>query len=159
MPIGRFYAGVAGLVRDPENGQYLMLRRSQDKDFGAGAWECVTGRVDQGEGFPQAVRREVFEELGVEVQIEFIAGTTHFHRGEPLPENELLSVLYCCTLDGPDAIQMSAEHDEQRWITPQEAEQMFPAGHWLGVLIHSAETIRRLASPELLAYYREMFSA
>lgn len=156
MPIGRFIAGIAALVRDPTNGKYLVLRRSQDKDFEAGAWECVTGRVDQGEGFNQAVHREVFEELGVEISVDFIAGTTHFHRGEPVPENELVGVLYCCTLDNPAAIQVSSEHDERRWVTPQEALELFPHEYWLGALIRRAEIIRELASPELRAYFREI---
>lgn len=158
MPIGRFIAGIAALVRDPVSGKYLILRRSRDKDFGAGAWECVTGRVDQGEGFDQAVHREVFEELGVQVRIDFIAGTTHFHRGDPVPENELVGVLYCCTLENPAVIQVSGEHDEQRWITPHEAEEIFPGDYWLSKLIQRAETIRKSVSPELQLYFYEIFN-
>jgi 8-oxo-dGTP pyrophosphatase MutT (NUDIX family) len=159
MPIGRFIAGIAALVRDPASGKYLVLRRSQEKDFGAGAWECVTGRVDQGEGFDEALHREVREELGAEITVDFIAGTTHFYRGAPVPENELVGVLYCCTLDDPTAIRVSSEHDERRWITPQEAQDLLPRDHWLGTLIRHAENIRNLATPDLLAYYREIFAA
>jgi 8-oxo-dGTP pyrophosphatase MutT (NUDIX family) len=65
MSIGRFYAGIGALVWCPSVQKYLVLRRSADKDFGGGAWECVTGRVDQGEGFTEAVLREIYEELGV----------------------------------------------------------------------------------------------
>ena len=94
MSIGRFHAGIAALIWSPKTEQYLLLRRSEDKDYARGAWECVTGRVDQGEGFPQAVRREVREELGVEVQIDFIVGTMRLYRGEAQPENELLGVQF-----------------------------------------------------------------
>jgi 8-oxo-dGTP diphosphatase len=156
MPIGRFIAGIAALVYDPASGKYLVLRRSRDKDFEAGTWDCVTGRVDQGEGFEQAVHREVYEELGVAITVDFIAGTTHFFRGEQVPENELVGVLYCCTIEDPDAIQVSTEHDERRWITPQETQELFPADYWLNVLIRRTEIIRKLAPPELLAYYREI---
>ena len=58
MSIGHFYAGIAALIWSPETNQYLLLRRSELKDFAPGAWECVTGRVDQGEGFEDALRRE-----------------------------------------------------------------------------------------------------
>ncbi len=92
MPIGRFYAGIAALIWVPETKQYLLLRRSTQKDYAQGAWECVTGRVDQGESFEDALRREVREELGAEVQLEYILGTTHFYRGDPIPENELVGV-------------------------------------------------------------------
>ena len=98
MPIGHFYAGIAAVIRSPETRQYLLLRRSEQKDYARGVWECVTGRVDQGEGFEDALRREVREELGVEVQIDYILGTTHFYRGVPIPENELVGVIYLCSL-------------------------------------------------------------
>jgi 8-oxo-dGTP diphosphatase len=87
MTIGRFYAGIAALIWSPETKQYLLLCRSEQKDYARGAWECVTGRVDQGEGFEDALHREVHEELGVEVQIEHILGTTHFYRGMGYPPN------------------------------------------------------------------------
>jgi 8-oxo-dGTP pyrophosphatase MutT (NUDIX family) len=154
MTIGRYYAMVGALVRRPSDGKYLVLRRSAGKDFAAGAWECITGRVDQGEGFADALRREVYEELGVQVQPDFIVGTAHFYRGEAMPENEMVGVQYCCTLEYPDAIRISAEHSEHRWIAAAEAEELFPAGHWLGEVIRRAEAIRALSPPELLDYYR-----
>ena len=157
MSIGRFVAAVAALLWNPADDRYLALQRTADKDFAGGAWECVTGRVDQGEGFAEAVRREVREELGVEVQIDFIVGTMHFYRGEATPENELVGVEYCCSLEDPGAIQTSWEHTEHRWITAGEAEALFPKGYWLGELIGRAERIRALLPPELLEAYREGF--
>ena len=157
MGIGRFYAAVAALLWHPAGGRYLVLKRTSDKDFAAGAWECVTGRVDQGEGFIEAVHREVREELGVEVQIDFVIGTMHFYRGEARPENELVGVTYCCSIEDPAAIQTSWEHTEHRWITAEEAQTLFPGSHWLGELIQRAEQIRALLPPELLRVYREGF--
>ncbi len=153
MSVGRFYAMVGALLRSPD-GRYLLLQRSADKDVAAGAWDCVTGRVDQGESFTQALHREVGEELGVQVQVDFIIGTVHFYRGETRPENELLGVQYCCTLENPEAIQTSWEHSRHRWVTPQEAEELFPASHWLYKSIHWAEIIRALSPLELLDHYR-----
>ncbi len=80
--IGHFLGGVAGLIWKPDTDQYLLLRRSDQRDFKAGDWDCVTGRVDQGEGFEAALHREVREELRAKVQIEFIVAITHFYRGE-----------------------------------------------------------------------------
>ena len=157
MSIGRFFAAVAALLWNPADGRYLVLKRSADKDFASGAWECVTGRVDQGEGFPEAVHREVREELGVEVQIDFVTGTLHFYRGEARPENELVGVEYCCSIDDPGAIQTSWEHAEHRWVTAEEAETLFPQGYWLGELIQRAERIRAQLPPELLQTFREGF--
>lgn len=154
MAIGRFYGMVGALLRRPADGRYLLLKRSGDKDFASDAWECVTGRVDQGEGFTQAVRREVREELGVEVQIDFIVGTAHFFRGEVRPENEIIGVQYCCTLGEPDSIKVSAEHSEHRWLSAAETEAMLPQGHWLREVIRRAEELRALMPDALLMHYR-----
>jgi 8-oxo-dGTP pyrophosphatase MutT (NUDIX family) len=156
VSIGRFYAMIGALIRDPHSGKYLVLRRSAEKDVGAGEWECVTGRVDQGEGYPEALHREVMEELGVDVQIDFILRTEHFYRGEQKPENEMVGVLYCCSIDNPEAIQTSWEHSETRWVTPDEAAELLPERHWLLVLIQRAETMRALIPADLLAFYREV---
>lgn len=145
---------IGALIWDAQAGKYLVLKRSPEKDVGAGAWECVTGRVDQGESYPEALHREVKEELGVEAQPDFIIRTEHFYRGEAVPENEMVGVLYCCSLDNPDVIQLSWEHSEARWVTPAEASELLPEGHWLVELIQRAEKLRALIPTALLAYYR-----
>ena len=67
MEVGRFYGGIAVSVWSSRQDAYLLLKRSAGKDFAPGVWECVTGRLEQGEGFGDAIREEVREELGVEV--------------------------------------------------------------------------------------------
>lgn len=154
MAIGRFYGMIGALMRRPTDGRYLLLKRSAEKDFGGGTWECVTGRVDQGEGFIQAAHREVREELGVEVQLDFFIETAHFYRGEAKPENEIIGILFCCSVDPSVVIQRSWEHAEHRWVTAEEAADLLAPGHWLLKTIQRAETTRSLAPAALLAFYR-----
>lgn len=151
--VGRFLAGIAALVRDPANGRYLLLKRSSEKDFEADSWECVTGRVDQGEGFEDALHREVREELGVAVRPEFIVGTTHFYRGREIAANELVGVIYACAIEDPAAIKVSAEHSEYRWLTTAEAGNFLPEGSWIKPVIRRAELIRAYLPAELLAFH------
>jgi 8-oxo-dGTP diphosphatase len=158
MRTGRFYGGIGALVYDPAEGRYLLLKRSEAKDFARGVWECVTGRVDQGEGFEDAVRREVQEELGVSVQVECILGTTHFYRGKPEPENELIGVVYLCSIADPGAISISEEHSEYRWVSAMEAKKLLTAAdastQWSVRVIERAEAVRRLIPEKLMEYYR-----
>ncbi|MBN2394442.1 MAG: NUDIX domain-containing protein [Anaerolineae bacterium] len=159
MAIGRFYGGIGAVICSPEKQRYLLLRRAASKDFAAGVWECVTGRVDQGEGFEDAAHREVREELGIGVRILCILGTTHFYRGAPTADNELIGVVYLCAVDDADALHISAEHDAARWVTAQEATDMLtpfdPSTQWIRLVIERAERMRQLLPPSLLHYYEQ----
>ncbi len=154
MTIGRFYAGIAAVIWSSATGQYLLLHRSEQKDFGAGVWECLTGRVDQGEGFEDALHREVREELGAEVLVEHILGTTHFYRGRSIPEDELVGVVYLCTLPDQASIRISPEHSEFRWLTASQAFELLaapdPSTQWARRVIERAEIVRTLLPMDLL---------
>jgi 8-oxo-dGTP diphosphatase len=154
MAVGRFLAMVGALVWRQSDGKYLLLQRSAAKDVGAGQWECVTGRLEQGESFWRAVRREAFEELGTAVHVEFVLGTTHFYRGDALPENEMVGVHYGCSIPDATRLQLSDEHGAHQWVTAEEAQALFPVGHWLRELIARAEVVRGLMPQELLQFYR-----
>lgn len=155
VSVGRFCAMVGALLRRPSDGKYLVLRRSEEKDFGGGEWECVTGRVDQGESFGEALLREVREEIGIEAQPEFILGTTHFFRGEETAENEMLGVLYCCAPVGTSAPTPSWEHAQLRWVSATEVAAVLQEGHWLRDAIERAEGLRALQPQALLDFYRQ----
>lgn len=150
MAIGRFLGGVGALIWDPPRNKYLLLRRAPTKDFSAGVWECVTGRVDQGEGFIAALHREVQEEIGVRATIAYFLGTTHFYRGAPSPENELIGVVFACTVADPAAVQISGEHDDWQWVTPAQANDLLTATdastRWTRRIIAQAERIRHQLS-------------
>ena len=157
MAIGRFRAGIGALIWAPGIDKYLLLQRVPTKDFAPGAWECVTGRVDQGEGFEHALRREVREELGVSVSVDFVLGTTHFYRGAAVPENELLGVVYHCSLAAPEAIVLGQEHQAFRWVTVSEAQAFLgddASESWLSRVLVRAEALRQSLPPELIARNR-----
>jgi 8-oxo-dGTP diphosphatase len=155
MPIGRYLAGIAALLWDPTTDKYLLLRRSTEKDFGAEMWECVTGRVDQGEGYEEALHREVREEINIEIQPEFLIATTHFYRGAPVPENELLGVMYGCTPISLDGFRISAEHSEYRWMRAEEVYVMLPKGNWLRNIIERAEQLKQHTPASLRQTFRD----
>ena len=158
MTIGIFSTGIGALIYDESSDAYLILKRSPEKDFAAEAWECVTGRVDQGEGFEDALHREVREELSIEVKPLFIIGTTHFYRGPERPENELVGIVYCCSSPNPDELRLSKEHTEYRWVSVPELREMagadHPAEEWLIRVIDRAEMMRRHYPPVLIKLHQ-----
>ena len=151
---GRFIGGIAALIFHPPTETYLLLRRSGNVDVGTGDWESVTGRVQQAESFENAARREVREELGVEVTLDFIIGTSHFYRGAVNDENEVIGVRYACTLNDRDTIALSAEHDAHHWLTASEVASFLPDGHRVRSMIERAELLRSALPPEVIDLHR-----
>ena len=60
--------GVAAIIRD-EAGRVLLQKRSDD-----GSWSLPAGAIDPGESPAQAVVREAYEETGLRVVPEKVAG-------------------------------------------------------------------------------------
>jgi 8-oxo-dGTP diphosphatase len=76
----------AGIVI--ENGRVLLAQRKPDAHL-AGAWELPGGKVEEGEDPRDALRRELREELGIDVRVGEIVDVT-FHRYEAANKTILL---------------------------------------------------------------------
>lgn len=159
MAVGRFLGGVAAVIWSPQLRRYLLLRRASDKDFAPGVWEPVTGRLEQGEGFQQALQREVLEEVGATVQVDMILGTTHFYRGECSPQTELIGVVFLCSLDDPDSVRLSAEHSEHRWADLVEAKRLLtasdPSTQWFRRVLMRAAELQDMLSMPMRDWFRQ----
>ncbi|MCS6906414.1 MAG: NUDIX domain-containing protein [Anaerolineales bacterium] len=160
MSVGRFIGGVGALLWRSSDNRYLLLQRSPDKDYAQGVWEPVTGRLEQGEGFEDALQRELREELGLDARPLYILGTTHFYRGEAVAENELIGVVYLCHFSGKGQPRLSAEHTQARWLTATEAFALLtdptPPTLWTRRVIERAEAVRqKIPFQSLLALSQE----
>ena len=149
MAEGRFQAMVGVLLWRREDGKFLVLQRSPERDWAAGKWECPSGRLQQGESFVQAVHREALEETNLEVRIECLLGTTHFYRGDDTPENEMIGVAFGCSVDDATGFVMSNEHSAYRWVTAEDTQAMFPHPEFMGRLITRAARFQDLMPLEL----------
>lgn len=70
MKAGVDYIGVsvgAWIVND--KGEILLTKRSQHAKNEKGKWEAPGGAVEFGETLERAIRREIKEELGIEIEI------------------------------------------------------------------------------------------
>lgn len=63
---GQYMLYVLALIEDA-SGRFLITQRSLDKHWGAGWWEVTGGGVRAGETSLDALRREVPEEVGLEL--------------------------------------------------------------------------------------------
>ncbi|MEX0892812.1 MAG: (deoxy)nucleoside triphosphate pyrophosphohydrolase [Gemmatimonadota bacterium] len=89
------------------DGRYLLARRPAHKRHG-GLWEFPGGKLEPGESWLEAARRELGEELGVGV---LTAGEPRYRRADPGSSFEIFFV--DVEIRGqPEAL----EHDEVRWV-------------------------------------------
>ena len=116
---------VAGILRNG-HGQILVCERIREK----GAWQFPQGGVDEGETLEDALRRELWEEIGVEsgdYRIVETRGPYHYlfgdgrkKRGHHGKEQHY----FLCDFHAPDSrINVATEHPEFRawqWIAPGE---------------------------------------
>ena len=82
---------VAAVVRQGD--QILVTRRRAEAERG-GQWEFPGGKVEAGESEPAALRREIREELGSQVEVGGLI-VRHTHR---YPDLEVELAFYTCRL-------------------------------------------------------------
>jgi 8-oxo-dGTP diphosphatase len=106
---------VAALIM--EQGKLLVTQRKKDSSHGL-LWEFPGGKVEEGEDPRGALRRELKEELDVEVQAgELFDAVFYFY-----PEYPILLLVYRCQVE-KGFLKPIGCHD-LRWVTLRELETL-----------------------------------
>ncbi|BAZ38506.1 mutator MutT [Calothrix sp. NIES-4101] len=110
--------GVAVIKNDA--GQILIDRRLPGGTMG-GLWEFPGGKIEPGETVEECIKREIQEELGIEIEVgECLITIDHTYSHLRVT----LTVHYCCYVSG---IPQAIECDEVRWVGLDELEKFaFP---------------------------------
>ncbi len=103
------------------DGRVLLLRNERNE------WDLPGGRPDPGEDHRAALKREVREETGLDVEV---GPPLDEHVFEVLPRRFVRIVAYRCNLIGAATVVVSPEHLETRWTPFAELGAMI-AGHKL----------------------------
>jgi len=106
-------AVAAIIVRE---GRVLAMRRAAHKDAGAGLWETLSGRVDEGEEPLATVKREIVEECALTVHVDPRPLTAYSAQRAGKP---MIVIVYRADYVAGEVVR-SDEHDDHAWLTPDE---------------------------------------
>ena len=111
---------VVGLiVRD---GKIFMARRAATKFAFPDEFEIVGGHLDPGETLQDGLKREIKEEIGVDIEVgELVDAFTY------TSENTFkVELCYVCTLVDPtiEPVLQPADHSEALWISEDEIDKL-----------------------------------
>jgi len=124
---------VAGIAI--EGGKVFIARRKEGGDLG-GKWEFPGGKVEEGEGNADALRREFLEEFAVDVTVGALLATAEFTHNEQQFSLNAYRIFFASL-----RFNMT-EHDQWRWAALEEIEPLDFAGS------------DRLLLPQLQAYFK-----
>lgn len=110
-----FFIAVKGIIRRPD-GKILVLKRSAGDDHLPEVWETVGGGMDAEQTPQEALAREILEETGLSVTVGEPFNVFTFRK--QTGEFKVGITFLCQTTD--DAVVLSEEHSEYRWIDPSE---------------------------------------
>jgi len=106
--------GVYGFIYNDKS-QVLIVQRAPD-DTNPNMWELPGGGLDHGEDPEVGTAREVLEETGLFVDVQFPLAT-RAKLSDSNPDKHTIRIAYLCRLvNGSEEIKLSHEHSDFRWI-------------------------------------------
>ena len=94
------------------DGAYFVTQRGYG-EF-EGMWEFPGGKIEEGETAEFALKREIQEELGIDITIDKFLCTTEYD----YPSFHLTMHCYLCSIE-TEEIELR-EHKSARWLRPEE---------------------------------------
>lgn len=104
-----------------KDGKVLIIREAATYGDGTqrGRYHMPGGRIEPGEHFEEALRREIKEETGLEVDIEYPLYVGEWHPVIREVPHQIIGVFWVCK-PKTNKIKLSTEHDDFQWVKPKD---------------------------------------
>ena len=96
-----------------KNDKYFIAQRNRNKHMGL-SWEFPGGKVEKEETFEIALKREIKEELNIEINIKNKLGEENYQDDKI---NVKLHYFICSHVNGEITL---SEHENSAWVTKNE---------------------------------------
>lgn len=115
------WVGVDAFILN-DKGEILLEKRAQSMSAYPGSWCLPGGWMEWGEKVEDAVKREVHEEIGVEVDVVKFIGKYFDTNNLPIKKNSRIALPHICKIvSGEPKVNQIEEVEEIKWINPKEA--------------------------------------
>ena len=95
------------------NNKFFIAKRNRNKHLGL-CWEFPGGKVEKGETFKIALKREIKEELNIDIDIKYKLGEENFQDDKI---NVRLHYFICSHIRGEIYLN---EHEDSVWVSKNE---------------------------------------
>ena len=120
----RIAVAAAVLVRGNAPEAEIFTARRTEPPHLAGGWEFPGGKVDDDDpSIEYACRREIREELGVEIDVLAPLPGPLPDGAWPMGEDYALNV-FICRIQGDAEPQLLEQHDDMTWVSIDDAERV-----------------------------------
>lgn len=106
------------------NGQVLLQQRALDKKKNPGKWAKTGGHVDAGETCEEAIRREIYEEIGLEVNDDEIENIEIFKSLNPNEHYFSYGYIFYTNLSEDEFKLQKEEVNQVRYYSIEEIEEI-----------------------------------
>ncbi len=113
-----FHLGAKALICNAE-GKLLLLKRH------SGSWDIPGGRIQKNESIETALKREVFEETGLQIDAfePFVMVLTERRIKLQTEDVGLILSVYRCRVRGEQDVRISEEHADYAWFEAVDAAE------------------------------------
>lgn len=97
------------------NDDFLIVKRSSDDNFLPGVWEFPGGHLEDGEILLEGLKRELFEEVGIEFELSNSKIVNFYDQIKK--KKYKLEIDFLIELNNKNLkIKLSSEHEDYKWI-------------------------------------------
>ena len=119
-------AAVGGFIVDAK-GLVLLVKRSSKDDFLPKLWELPGGGVDFGESPQKALKREIFEEVGLDVAVGKPLAVDHYFMevsdiNGKKQKIYRVEIIFSCMINNSQKVALSHEHEEFKWVAKENLD-------------------------------------